>query len=124
MDQNDHDTEFAQWISTGTFLDQLNTSVVKLSEALDRNTAIAQSLDHRLVILEQKELQRTERERVEAVNSLGTSIRGWSTHIGDWLDKQKSNKLVLLLAVALIVSLVPAMKDIIVDAVRAITPGK
>lgn len=111
----------ASWIATGTFLDQLNNSVINLAAALDRNTAVAQTLDHRLVLLEEKEAQRALREQAAASRSFGAGVRDWSTHVGDWLYKQRNNKILLIGATAIAVAYVPEMKEVIVDLFKALT---
>lgn len=115
--------EEAQWLATGTFLDTLNANITKLSEAVDRNTAVASSLDKRLVLLEEKDKQRDlEQLRLAAEfaqkKSAVTAFKEISNHIGEWLWKQRVNPLVVVPATAIVLKYFPAMSAILIEGLK------
>jgi cytochrome c-type biogenesis protein CcmH/NrfG len=122
------DQETVQWIATGTFLDSLNDSITKLSEAVDRNTAVASSLDKRLVALETKDVQRDLAAALLAAEeakkrSISATFKDLSNHAGDWLWKQRTNPLVVVPATAVLLKYFPAMSAMLLEALKLLAGG-
>lgn len=127
MDSKD-DNETVQWIATGTFLDSLNDSITKLSDAVDRNTAVAASLHDRLVKLETKDAQRdldTAKTAADEAKkrSLTAAFKDLSNHAGEWLWKQRTNPLVLVPATAVVLRYFPAMQAMLLEALKLLAGG-
>lgn len=103
--------EAVAWVHTGTFLDQLNGSIQKLSESVDRSTAVTSALDQRLTVLE---------EKVNSVSANQWHFGSSMTSFGGWIYNQRKNPVVVVPITALAVKYVPELAKILVDVLKQI----